>query len=95
MKMNLSSKSMTPLTSLRQEQEPYNITPLNSEDEDNVSTIQNTYDEKGSAITNMIQSEQQENQHQFDLYAPLTYEEADENQLAEFFETLDIDVSFG
>ena len=34
-------------------------------------------------------------QEQLDLYAPLAYEEADENQLAEFFTTIDIDVYFG
>ena len=34
-------------------------------------------------------------QEPLDLYTPLAYEEADENQLADFFTTLDIDVSFG
>lgn len=68
---------MTMLTRLRQQQEPYDVTPLNEE----------------STIVEINQLNQQEEQS--DLYTPLAYEEADENQLADFFMTLDFDVSFG
>lgn len=52
-------------------------------------------DEESSTvqIANINESKQEE-QHP-DLYTPLSYDEADENQLAEFFTTLDIDISFG
>merc|ERR1719343_1255232 len=52
-----------------------------------MSVVQNICDE--FTVNNTNESDQS------DLYLPLTYDEADEDQLAELFRTLDIDVSFG
>jgi hypothetical protein len=88
-----SSKTMTMLNRLRQQQDTQNIAPLESTEEDESSTVQNIFIEKKSPISSNDDSEEQ---HQpSDLYTPLSYDEADENQLAEFFTTIDIDASFG
>jgi len=83
---------MTTLTRLRDQQKPYSVTTSNSIDCDDSPTIRNTFNDEKPAIA---EPDQQEQQNQFDLYIPLSPEEADEDQLAEFFNTLDIDVSFG
>ena len=91
--MNISaSKTMTMLNRLRQQQEPKSAAPLNSKDEDDNSTVQNIFVKK-SPINNASDSDHQEPQP--DLYTPLSYDEADENQLVDFFTTIDIDASFG
>jgi len=89
MNLHHPSKTMTTLTRLRGQQEPIPVTPNKSVDEDEHSTILNTFNDK-TAQNGSDQEEQQS-----DMYAPLSYDEADEDQLAEFFMTLDIDVSFG
>lgn len=86
-----SSKTMTMLKRLRQQQNEQNIAPIDSTDEDESSTVQNIFVEK----KNRIPSNGEEQQPQSDLYTPLSYDEADEDQLAEFFTTIDIDSSFG
>lgn len=93
--MNLPhpSKTTTTLTRLRGQQEPITVTPHKSIDEDERSTIRNTFNDKKSTFADENGSDREEQQS--DMYAPLSYDEADENQLAEFFMTLDIDVSFG
>ena len=88
-----SSKTMTMLNRLRQQQDTQNIVSLNSTDEDESSTIQNIFNQKKSPTSSANDSEDQ--QPQSDLFTPLSYDEADENQLAEFFTTIDIDASFG
>jgi len=88
-----SSKTMTMLTRLRQQQEPEKVVPVNTTDEDESSTIQNIFNEKKTPINTNDDSDKQEQQP--DMYTPLSYDEADENQLVEFFMTIDIDASFG
>ena len=88
-----SSKTMTMLNRIRQQQDTQNIASLNSTDEDESSTIQKNSNEKSDLISSADNSE--EHQLQSDLFTPLSYDEADENQLAEFFMTIDIDASFG
>eukprot|EP00536_Pseudo-nitzschia_multiseries_P005733 jgi/Psemu1/303576/fgenesh1_kg.112_\ len=64
----------------------------NSEAEDDLSSIQSTThngdEDDTDALLRTPGSEEP-----FDVYAPLTPEEADEDQLAEFFTTLDVDAS--
>jgi len=88
-----SSKTMTMLARLRQQQEPKTVAPLNSTDEDESSTIQNIFNEKKTPI--QTNNDSDETEQQPDLYTPLSYDEADENQLVEFFMNIDIDASFG
>lgn len=84
---------MTMLTRIRQQQEPKSVSPIQSEDEnDDASTIQNIFNNKNSEHnTNALIN----NDQQIDLFTPLSYDEADEDQLVEFFSIVDIDVSFG
>jgi len=94
MSFHHASKTMKTLNCLRVGQELYKITPNNSEDDDDDrSTSESSYDVKGTTLTPV--SVPQCERHQSDLYAPLSPEEADEDQLAEFFTTLDFDASFG
>ncbi|VEU41542.1 unnamed protein product [Pseudo-nitzschia multistriata] len=88
------SKTMKTLNLLRGEQQPYEVTPTNSEDEDDDSTDQSNRDDEEFKTFHGIQS-QNDHDHHSDLYRPLTPEEADEDQLAEFFTALDFDISFG
>merc|ERR1711897_86431 len=81
---NHSSNTMKSFNRTRHQRNPYSPTPLN---ESEIPMIQNNYDK--STVNNSNQIDQS------DLYSPLAYDEADEDQLAEFFRTLDIDVSFG
>merc|ERR1712224_180655 len=100
-----SSKSMTTLTRLREQQETYNVTPYHSEEEEDLSTVDNKSDDKKSTITDSTtpsnqqeprnELQQSEPQNEPDLFTPLSYDEASEDQLAEFFTNIDIDVSFG
>eukprot|EP00533_Pseudo-nitzschia_delicatissima_P012373 CAMPEP_0197273354 /NCGR_PEP_ID=MMETSP1432-20130617/11166_1 /TAXON_ID=44447 /ORGANISM="Pseudo-nitzschia delicatissima, Strain UNC1205" /LENGTH=152 /DNA_ID=CAMNT_0042739005 /DNA_START=108 /DNA_END=566 /DNA_ORIENTATION=+ len=84
---------MTMLTRMRQQQDPKSVTPIQSDDEnDDASTIQNIFNNKNSDYSTNVSSN---NDQQIDLFTPLSYDEADENQLVEFFTTIDIDVSFG
>mmetsp|Transcript_21007 Transcript_21007/g.52106 ORF Transcript_21007/g.52106 Transcript_21007/m.52106 type:complete len:115 (+) Transcript_21007:61-405(+) len=81
--MNSPSKTMTMLTRIRQQQEPKSVSPIQSEDEnDDASTIQNIFNNKNSEHnTNALIN----NDQQIDLFTPLSYDEADEDQLVEFF----------
>eukprot|EP00535_Pseudo-nitzschia_heimii_P012842 CAMPEP_0197193942 /NCGR_PEP_ID=MMETSP1423-20130617/28298_1 /TAXON_ID=476441 /ORGANISM="Pseudo-nitzschia heimii, Strain UNC1101" /LENGTH=151 /DNA_ID=CAMNT_0042647269 /DNA_START=189 /DNA_END=647 /DNA_ORIENTATION=- len=87
MNINDSNKTVRTFHRTRYQQDPYSPTPLNVEDDAETSIIQKPF--KRSALDDINYSEQ------FDLYSPLAYEEADEDQLAELFQTLDIDFSFG
>ena len=87
MNINHSSNSARSIHRDWQQQDPYSPTPLKVVDEDETSMIEKNFDK--SAVNDNDQS------YQSDLYSPLTYEEADEDKLAEFFQTLDIDFSFG
>lgn len=83
---------MTMLTRMRQQEEPKSVSPIQSDDEnDDASTIQNIFNNKNSEYSTNASS----NDQQIDLFTPLSYDEADENQLVDFFATFDIDVSFG
>ena len=95
MNFHHASKTIKTLNCLRGKQEICKITPNNSkdDDDDNRSTFESSNDDKGITLTPV--SGPQSEQHQSDLYTPLSPEEADEDQLAEFFTTLDFDVSFG
>lgn len=94
-----ASKTMSTLTRLRRQQPPYRITPSNSEDEeDERSTIRSTFDIKLVLADDDVTEQEhqsQEEQQRSDLFTPLTPEEADEEQLAEFFKMLDVDTAFG
>ncbi len=82
------------LTRLRQQQEPTTpVTPIISADEsDDSSTIQNIFNKKTSGQS--ADDLTDHNGQTIDLYTPLSYDEADEDQLVEFFTTIDIE-SFG
>jgi len=84
--MNRSSEAITTSTRVHQKQEPYSRNPLSAMDESESSMVQNIF--KKSVSEEIEQSDND------DLYKPLSYEEADEDKLAEFFYTLDVDVSF-
>eukprot|EP00531_Pseudo-nitzschia_arenysensis_P016366 CAMPEP_0116133978 /NCGR_PEP_ID=MMETSP0329-20121206/10401_1 /TAXON_ID=697910 /ORGANISM="Pseudo-nitzschia arenysensis, Strain B593" /LENGTH=155 /DNA_ID=CAMNT_0003628659 /DNA_START=152 /DNA_END=619 /DNA_ORIENTATION=- len=89
-----SSKTMTTLTRLRQQHEPTTaVTPIHSADEsDDSSTIQNNFNKMTSEQSANASADH--NEQTVDLYTPLSYDEADEDQLVDFFTTIDID-SFG
>ena len=100
MNFHHASKTMNTLTRLRQQQQQqqqqsYHITPENSDDEDGGATIRNNHDSKKIKSTVVTTSPKDQVEQQIDLYTPLTPDEADEDQLAEFFNALDVDVSFG
>mmetsp|Transcript_709 Transcript_709/g.1496 ORF Transcript_709/g.1496 Transcript_709/m.1496 type:complete len:173 (-) Transcript_709:206-724(-) len=90
MSFHYASKTFTTLKRLRSQLEPYEITPVNSEDEADLSASESNHNDKDDDSIRTPKSEQQT-----DLYAPLSPEEADEDQLAEILTTLDMDASFG
>ena len=81
---NHSNKTIKSFNRTRHQRHPYSPTPLNGSEQ---PMIQNIYDHSTENDNNQS--------HKSDLYSPLAYDEADEDQLAEFFRTLDIDFSFG
>ena len=85
------------LTRMRQQQDEPKpvVTPMKSANQnDDSSTIQNVFNIKTSVEQNVNASDHHDHQ-QIDLYRPLSYDEADENQLVDIFTTIDIEVSFG
>jgi len=94
MNYNNSSTQRTTSSRRRHQEQQYNVDPLNTVDGEDDFAHENSYD-RNSAIADSNRSDQQEHHYHSDLFEPLTYEEADENQLAEFFMTLDIDAAFG
>ena len=98
--MNLyhaSKPSMNIVTPLRRQQ--HTIPEISDYKNDGAATINNTHDdrktESSTVQMTLFTNEKSEQQRCCDLYTPLAPEEADEDQLAEFFKALDVDVLFG